>query len=245
MSTENNDAISSLSSNSREASPPTAVFAKWIAIMAAIAIALVLFGVKPALEGFFGNNTAIANQKTQNQSNQTTHDDLMQKQANLQKTQTDVNEFLKSFPAGSNQREMFDELNAIAAKNGVTINSITPSKAGSSASGSSGTAGSSGSGAASGAAKPVDSDVLAAINLDLSITGSNPNGFLQGLETANRVFVINSFSYAGDASNKGTKSMSIKATTYVVQPLVTPSTVGQQSQSQAQPSSDPTNVPAK
>jgi Tfp pilus assembly protein PilO len=203
MSTENNEAVSSLSSNSREASPPTAVIAKYIVIMLVVTIALVLFGVKPALEGFFNNNTKVSQQLTTNTMNQTTFEELVKKQNDLSKTKVQVDDFLKSFPANADQTAMLSELTKIASKNGVTITSIAP------------TIGSAAD------KKPVAStDLVAPINIDMSLNGGDPNQFLSDLEKSNRVFVINSLSYT--SGEKGATTMTIKATTYVVQPLANP-----------------------
>jgi len=205
MSTENNEAVSSLSSNSREASPPTSVIAKWIAIMLIAGALLIFFGVKPALEGYFGNNTKASQQIATNSSNQTTFDELRTKQNNLSKTKAEVDTFLTSFPSSADQRTMLSDLNAIAAKDGVTINSVAPTLA----------TGAKGQ-------KVSSTDLVAPINIDMSLSGGDPNKFLADLEASNRVFVINSLSYTGgDKSGTGT-TMAIKATTFVVQPLANP-----------------------
>jgi Tfp pilus assembly protein PilO len=203
MSTENNDAVSTLSSNSREASPPTAVIAKYLVILIAVSLLLLFFGVKPALEGYFGNNSKISAQLETNEANAKTFDELRAKQQNLSSTKAEVSEFLESFPSSASFQSMLSELNSIASKNGVTIGSIAPAL---------GTTQAGGEGAAK-------SDLVAPINLDMSLTGGNPNQFLADLEKSNRVFIINSLSYTGEKDNK---TMSIKATTYVVQPLVNP-----------------------
>ena len=212
MSTENNDAVSTLSSNSREASPPTSVIAKYIVILIAASLILLFFGVRPALEGYFGNNSKISNQLTANESNKGAFKELMAKQANLANTKTQVNEFLESFPSSANQQAMLTELNSIASKNGVTIGSIAPTLGTAAPAG-----GAAGTGAAAGKAS---SELVAPINIDMSLTGGNPNQFLADLEKSQRVFIINSLSYTG--GEKGNSTMSIKATTYVVQPLVNP-----------------------
>lgn len=238
MSTENNDAVSTLSSNSREASPPTAVIAKYLVILIAISLALLFFGVKPALEGFFGNNAKITQQIETNKTNQKTFDELVAKQKNLSSTKAEVSEFLESFPSSASFQTMLSELNTIAGKNGVTIGSIAPSLGAAPAAGGAQAGGAQAGGAAG------SSDLVAAINLDMSLTGGNPNQFLADLEKSNRVFIINSLSYTGD---KDTKTMSIKATTYVVQPLVNPdvavpaSELGQNANGSDQPAS---GVPA-
>jgi Tfp pilus assembly protein PilO len=205
MSTENNEAVSSLSSNSREASPPTAVIAKYIVIMLVVSIALILFGVKPALEGYFSNNSKVSQQLTTNTMNQTTFDELLRKRAELSKTKVQVEDFLKSFPANADQTAMLSELNQIASKNGVTITSIAPSI---------GTAGDKKK------KQATSTDLVAPINIDMSLNGGDPNKFISDLEKSNRVFVINSLSYT--SGEKGTVTMTIKATTYVVQPLANP-----------------------
>jgi Tfp pilus assembly protein PilO len=214
MSTENNDAVSTLSSNSREASPPTSVIAKYLVILIVASLLLLFFGVKPALEGYFGNNTKITQQLETNEANAKTFDELRAKQQNLSSTKVEVNEFLESFPSSASFQSMLAELNSIAAKNGVTIGSIAPSvgtpKAGGTASGAP---------ASGGAAGAPSSDLVAPINIDMSLTGGNPNQFLADLEKSSRVFIINSLSYN---ENKDNKAMTIKATTYVVQPLVNP-----------------------
>jgi Tfp pilus assembly protein PilO len=212
MSTENNDAVSTLSSNSREASPPTAVIAKYLVILIVASLLLLFFGVKPALEGYFGNNTKITQQLETNKSNQKTFDELVAKQKNLSSTKTEVNEFLESFPSSASFQSMLAELNSIASKNGVTIGSIAPSLGTTPAGGAA-------AGGAAGGAPATSSDLVASINIDMSLIGGNPNQFLADLEKSNRVFIINSLSYNGD---KDSKTMSIKATTYVVQPLVNP-----------------------
>lgn len=204
MSTENNEAVSSLSSNSREASPPTAVIAKYIVIMLVVTIALVFFGVKPALEGFFNNNAKVSQQLTTNTMNQTTFDELVKKQNSLSKTKVQVDEFLRSFPANADQTAMLSELSRIASTNGVTITSIAPSF---------GTVGKS-------KKQVVSTDLVAPINLDMSLSGGDPNKFIADLEKSSRVFVINSLSYT--SGEKGATTMTIKATTYVVQPLADP-----------------------
>ena len=209
MSTENNDAVSTLSSNSREASPPTSVIAKYIVILIAASLILLFFGVRPALEGYFGNNGKITTQIEANKANETKLGELKAKKSNLNNKKAEVEDFLKSFPSSANQQAMLTELNSIASKNGVTINSIAPTL---------GTAAASG-GAAGGDKAAASSDLVAPINIDMSLTGGNPNQFLADLEKSTRVFVINSLSYTGDKDNK---TMSIKATTYVVQPLVNP-----------------------
>lgn len=205
MSTENNELVSSLSSNSREASPPTAVIAKYIVIMLVVTIALVLFGVKPALEGYFNNNSKVSQQLTTNTMNQTTFDELVKKQNSLSKTKVQVDEFLRSFPANADQTAMLSELSRIASTNGVTITSIAPSF-----------------GAASDKKKKqvASTDLVAPINLDMSLNGGDPNKFIADLEKSSRVFVINSLSYT--SGEKGATTMTIKATTYVVQPLADP-----------------------
>lgn len=203
MSTENNEAVSSLSSNSREASPPTAVIAKYIVIMLIAAIIIVLFGIKPSLEGYFNNNSKISQQLQTNTMNKTTFDELRNKQNNLSKTKTQVDDFLKSFPANADQTAMLSELNKIAAANGVTINSIAPTL-----------------GTAADKKKVASSDLVAPINIDMALSGGDPNKFLADLEKSSRVFVINSLSYTG--GDKDAKTMAIKATTFVVQPLANP-----------------------
>lgn len=203
MSTENNEAVSSLSSNSREASPPTSVIAKYIVIMLVVTIALVLFGVKPALEGYFNNNSKISQQLNTNTMNKTTFDDLRKKQNDLSKTKDQVTDFLRSFPANADQTAMLSELNKIATTNGVTINSIAPSV-----------------GTPTDKKKVSSTDLVAPINIDMSLTGGDPNKFIADLEKSSRVFVINSLSYT--SGEKGATTMTIKATTYVVQPLANP-----------------------
>lgn len=204
MSTENNDAVSSLSSNSREASPPTAIIAKYIVIMLVVAIALLLFGIKPSLEGYFNNNSKVSQQLNTNTMNKTTFDELRKKQSDLSRTQVQVNDFLKSFPANADQTAMLNELNQIAGKNGVTITSLAPSV-----------------GTSADKKKASSTDLVAPINIDMSLTGGDPNKFIADLEKSSRVFVINALSYTGE---KDSKTMTIKATTFVVQPLADPNT---------------------
>lgn len=207
MSTENNEGASALSSNSREASPPTAVFAKYIVILIVVASAALLFGVKPSLEGFFGNNAKISQQLETNKSNQATFNDLKDKQKNkLAGTEAEVQEFKKSFPAKADQKTMIDELNKIASTHGVSITSIAPTvdKAAK----------------GKGKSEAASTDLVAPIKIEMSLSGGDPNGFLADLEKANRVFIIDSLSY--NAADKGAATMSLKATTYVIQELVDP-----------------------
>jgi Tfp pilus assembly protein PilO len=225
MSTENNEVVSSLSSNSREASPPTAVIAKYIVIMLVVTIALVLFGVKPALEGYFNNNSKVSQQLTTNTMNQTTFDELVKKQNDLSKTKVQVDDFLKSFPANADQTAMLTELNKIASQNGVSITSIAPSF---------------GSPTDKKKKQISSSDLVAPINIDMSLNGGDPNKFISDLERSSRVFVINSLSYT--SGEKGATTMTIKATTYVVQPLANPNVAPPAGQTA--PATTPGNTPA-
>lgn len=204
----NDEAVASLSSNSRMASAPTGVFAKYIVILIAAALAVVFLGIKPSLEGYFSNNTKTAQQISVNKANEDKHSELKVKQANLTKTEAQVNEFLKSFPSTASQKAMLDELGSIASKNGVTIQSVTPSIA---------AKGAANAGAGAAPAHP-SSDLVAAINIDLTLSGGNTNGFLADLEKASRVFVINSLAFTAGEGTTG-ETMSLKATTYVVQPM--------------------------
>lgn len=223
---KNTDAEDAFSSNSRDASSPTSVYVKWIALIIVLAAVVGFFGIKPGLEGYFGNNAKTAEQLAQNISNQQKKTELMAQFSNLDKTKAEIRTFLDSFPETAQQESMVNELSAIANKNGVKITAITPSTPS--------VIGADGKPAPAAAAPVPNADgtttapkasapegtLLGTIGLTIVVSGDNINGFITDLETAKRVFVINSLTYNDDG--KKNKTASLVTSTYIVSPIKEP-----------------------
>lgn len=221
----NSDAEAAFSSNSRDAAAPTGVYVKWIALILVIAAGVGFFGIKPGLEGYFGNNAKTTEQLAQNISNQQRKADLEKQFQGLDATRTKVNEFLASFPQSAEQKTMVDELQAIAAKNSVKITNITPTSPavigpdGKPAPAQAPAVAADGSNAAPKAAAPSGS-LIGTIGLTVAVSGDNINGFITDVEKAKRVFMIDSLNYNDDG--KGAKTVSLVMSTYIVSPMKEP-----------------------